>query len=78
LDVDILLFGDLNMQPEIDIPRAEILKFPFVLFPLSEISENFIHPIEKATIGELLKRSSLDKKSLTEVKNFPIIVNNHA
>jgi len=78
LDVDILLFGDLNMQPEIDIPRAEILKFPFVLFPLSEISENFIHPIEKATIGELVKRSSLDKKSLTEVKNFPIIVNNHA
>jgi len=73
LDVDILLFGDLNCQPEIDLPRAEILKFPFVLFPLAEIAADFIHPIEKVSIADIVKHSSLDKKSLVEIKNFPKI-----
>jgi 2-amino-4-hydroxy-6-hydroxymethyldihydropteridine diphosphokinase len=70
-DVDILLFGDLNLQPDKDLPRAEILKFPFVLYPLSEIVGDFIHPIEKTTIKALMKQSSLDKTTLVEVKNFP-------
>jgi len=73
LDVDILLFGELILQPESDIPRAEILKFPFVLFPLSEIADEFIHPIEKKSIGDIVKHSTLKKDSLTEVKNFPKI-----
>jgi 2-amino-4-hydroxy-6-hydroxymethyldihydropteridine diphosphokinase len=73
LDVDILLFGDLNLQPEIDLPRAEILKFPFVLFPLSELAADFIHPIEKISIGDIVKGTSLNKNSLVEVKNFPNI-----
>ena len=71
LDVDILLFGNLNLQPEIDLPRAEILKFPFVLFPLAEIAADFIHPVEKRTIGDLVKDASLDRTSLVEIKNFP-------
>ncbi len=73
LDVDILLFGDLNLQPEKDLPRAEILKFPFVLFPLSEVASEFFHPIEKMTISDIVESSSLDKSSLLEVKNFPNI-----
>jgi len=73
LDVDILLFGDQVLQPNIDLPREEILKFSFVLFPLSEIAGNFVHPIEKITISELAKKSNLDKSTLTEVKNFPTL-----
>lgn len=73
LDVDILLFGDLVLQPQKDLPRAEILKFPFVLFPLAEIAPNFIHPIEKISISELAKQSGLDKKSLTKIKDFPTL-----
>lgn len=71
LDVDILLFGDLILQPEIDVPRAEILKFPFVLFPLSEIASKVIHPQEKKTILEIAKQSKLDRSTLTEVEDFP-------
>lgn len=75
LDVDILLFGDLILQPEKDLPRAEILKFPFVLFPLEEIAGDVSHPQKKITISELVKVSGLDKNSLTEIKGFPEISN---
>ncbi len=71
LDVDILLFGDLIMHPEIDVPRAEILKFPFVLFPLSEIASDIIHPTEKISIAKIVEQTELSKSSLLEVKNFP-------
>ncbi len=71
LDVDILLYDDLILQPEIDLPRAEILKFPFVLFPLSEVAGDVIHPLEKITINEIVKATKLDKTSIKEVKSFP-------
>jgi len=73
LDVDILLFGDLILQPEIDLPRAEILKFPFVLFPLSEIAADIIHPQQQKSIAEIVKISKLDENTLTKVKDFPIL-----
>lgn len=73
LDVDILLFGDLVLQPEKDLPRAEILKFPFVLFPLSEIATDFEHPIEKQKIGEIALASDLNKDTIKEVVGFPIL-----
>lgn len=72
IDVDILLFGDADLRPEKDVPRAEILKFPFVLFPLTEIAGDVLHPIENVTISELAESSSLDKSNLIEIKNFPI------
>ena len=71
LDVDILLFGNLILQPKVDIPRAEILKYPFVLFPLAEIAGDVIHPQKKMSISMLAKQSGLDKKILTEIKDFP-------
>lgn len=73
LDVDILLYGDQVLQPEYDVPRKEILKFPFVLFPLAEIAEDVIHPTENKTIGELANESKLNKNTITEVKDFPEI-----
>ncbi len=71
LDVDILLYGDLILQPEKDLPRAEILKFPFVLFPLAEIAGDIIHPIEKISINDIVKASTLDKSTIIEVQGFP-------
>ena len=73
LDVDLLLFGDLNLQPEVDLPRAEILKFPFVLFPLAEVAGSFIHPIENISIAEIAKTTQLNRSSIREIKNFPLI-----
>ena len=64
LDVDILLFGDLILQPNIDIPRKEITLYNFVLYPLQEIAAKVIHPELKISIHDLAKQSSLPQDTL--------------
>ncbi len=44
IDIDILLFGDLNTPKPIELPREEILHNAYVLWPLSEIAPDLIHP----------------------------------
>lgn len=68
VDVDILLFGDEILKPKRDVPRAEILKFPFVLYPLSEIAADVIHPELNKTIGEIANDSVLDRASIWSAK----------
>ncbi|HHC73507.1 MAG TPA: 2-amino-4-hydroxy-6-hydroxymethyldihydropteridine diphosphokinase [Thiothrix sp.] len=67
LDVDLLLYDDLILQPEKDLPRKEILKYPFVLFPLGEIAPNVIHPEQQKTIGTLCKESTLTIKTMKAI-----------
>ena len=61
LDIDVLIYGDL-VDLSLNIPRDEILKYGFVLEPLSELYPDGIHPIEKITFLELWNRlkESLD------------------
>ncbi len=45
LDLDLLLYGDLDLQDQgVDIPRAEIFEYAFVLKPLAEIASGECHP----------------------------------
>ncbi len=67
LDIDLLLYNDLILQPEKDLPRKEILKYPFVLFPLEEIAADVIHPELKISIAEIAKQSGLDRSGLKRV-----------
>jgi len=64
LDVDILLFGDEVLKPDKDVPRAEIVKYPFVLYPLAEIAADVVHPELKQTIGEIAEASELDRNKI--------------
>jgi 2-amino-4-hydroxy-6-hydroxymethyldihydropteridine diphosphokinase len=68
VDVDILLFGSETLKPKRDVPRAEILKFPFVLYPLSEIAADVVHPELNKTIGEIAKNSSLSRNKIWDVE----------
>ncbi len=54
LDIDILFYDDLVFQNEIlTIPHKELHKRAFVLVPMLEIAENFVHPVFKKNMLEL-------------------------
>ena len=53
LDIDVVLFGDEVLRPELNIPRDEIEKYAYVLKPLADIYPELIHPISQKTISEM-------------------------
>ena len=54
VDLDLLLYDDVIIhQDRLDIPRHEILKNAFVLWPLAEIAPHQVHPENKQTMAEL-------------------------
>ncbi len=67
LDIDILFYNNLIMAKEhlvIPHPRLQLRKF--VLIPLNEIAQDYLHPILNKTIFSLLKEC----EDTSEVKHF--------
>jgi 2-amino-4-hydroxy-6-hydroxymethyldihydropteridine diphosphokinase len=57
IDIDILLAGDLVLSaPELIVPHPRLCERGFVLVPLFEIAPKLVHPLEKATVTQLLSR----------------------
>ncbi len=54
IDIDILFFDDeIIGEADLAVPHPWICERMFVLEPLSEIAPNFVHPLEKKTVGTL-------------------------
>ena len=54
LDIDILFYDDLIINTErLTIPHRNFCKRAFVLVPMLEIAQDFIHPVYKKTVMEL-------------------------
>ena len=54
LDLDLLLFGDRVLTEQgWDIPRAEITRYAFILWPLAEIAPKLMHPSMHLTMSQL-------------------------
>lgn len=57
IDLDLLAFDDLVLSGEnIEIPHPRMAQREFVLEPLMEIAPDYIHPILKVTVSELLSQ----------------------
>lgn len=55
LDLDLILYRDLIMNtPELQIPHPRMRERAFVLLPLAEIAPDWIEPVTKLTIRQLL------------------------
>ncbi len=55
IDIDILFFDDkIIEEPDLIIPHKALAERKFVLKPLADIAPDFIHPIFKTTISDLL------------------------
>jgi 2-amino-4-hydroxy-6-hydroxymethyldihydropteridine diphosphokinase len=56
IDIDILFYGDHVLStPALTIPHPQIQYRRFVLTPLDELIPDYVHPVLKRTVGELLK-----------------------
>jgi 2-amino-4-hydroxy-6-hydroxymethyldihydropteridine diphosphokinase len=68
LDIDLLLFGDLVRHNEqIDVPREDIVQYPFVLCPLAELAGGFEHPETGLSIAEMWASFDKDRHQLKPI-----------
>ena len=62
LDIDVLFYGDLEGDFEfLTLPRAEILKNAFVLWPLSLMAPNKVHPVVGKTLAQMWVDAQIDQ-----------------
>ena len=63
LDIDVLMFGDLvgNFDGLV-LPRAEILKNAFVLWPLALHAPGELHPAAGVTLAQLWEQTNIEQQ----------------
>ncbi|MDJ0929305.1 MAG: 2-amino-4-hydroxy-6-hydroxymethyldihydropteridine diphosphokinase [Gammaproteobacteria bacterium] len=64
LDLDLLLHGDTVRDDEIRLPRPDILKFAFVLAPLTDLAPDLRHPVTGQSMQELWNAFDRDSQPL--------------
>ncbi|WP_293152753.1 MULTISPECIES: 2-amino-4-hydroxy-6-hydroxymethyldihydropteridine diphosphokinase [unclassified Microcoleus] len=56
LDLDLLLYDDLILEtPTLTLPHPRMAERAFVLVPLVEIAPDWVHPVTKSAIDQILK-----------------------
>ena len=69
LDIDLLTYDDLvTNENGLQLPRDEITKNAFVLWPLAEIAADEQHPVLKQSYGEMWENFDKEKQSLWPVE----------
>lgn len=69
LDLDLLLYDDQILDENgLVLPRGEILKNAFVLWPLAEIAPNLVHPVASARYAELWIAFDKTRENLSPIE----------
>ena len=62
IDLDIIFYNnDIIKLPNLEIPHPKAHKRVFVLKPICDINKNFIHPVIKKKVKEILKNLEYQK-----------------
>jgi len=57
MDLDVLLYGELVCdEPDLKLPRPDLLRRAYMLGPLAELAPEVLHPTAHLPIGELWRR----------------------
>lgn len=71
IDLDLLFFDQEEIQTtDLCVPHPRLHKRRFVLIPMAEIDRDFIHPVFKVTIQQLLDNLQEDQ-GVEKFKPFP-------
>ncbi|CDZ95604.1 2-amino-4-hydroxy-6-hydroxymethyldihydropteridine diphosphokinase [Pseudomonas saudiphocaensis] len=63
LDIDVLMYGDrVGNFHGLELPRPEVLKNAFVLWPLSLLAPDVRHPLDGRRFAELWQAAQIDQK----------------
>ncbi len=69
LDLDLLLYDDLVLDEKgLRLPREEILKNAFVLWPLAEIAPGLVHPLAGKSYAELWSAFDKSRENLSPIE----------
>ena len=69
LDLDLLLYDDLVIdQDGLVLPRGEILKNAFVLWPLAEIAPDLVHPLAGKSYARLWDEFDKSRENLHPIE----------
>ena len=56
IDIDLLFYGEVVVDTvRLTVPHARLIERKFVLVPMVELAPDFIHPVEKKSVAELLE-----------------------
>lgn len=67
LDIDLLLYDNVVMAPEENLPHSDILAYPFVLYPLAEIAPEQTHPVLQQNFRQLAQDTELTANNMMPV-----------